>query len=185
MPWRHALPPPRTHTWHEAVRAVVGSLLGLGLTYWVCQNALGDMGDLPLLVAPMGAAAVLVFCAPTSPMAQPWPLMMGNVSAALVAITCCRLVHDPAIAAPLALSLSIAAMFLLRCLHPPGGAVALVIALGSPAIHAAGYRFVLMPIGLNALALLAASILINRAMRRPYPHRLVTATKEWQYRSPR
>ena len=183
MPWRHALPPPHSIPWHEAARAVLGALLGLGLTYWISQQALGNTGDLPLLVAPMGAAAVLVFCAPTSPMAQPWPLIMGNISAALVSITCCRLVHDPAMAAPLALSLSIATMFLLRCLHPPGGAVALVIALGGPAIHAAGYGFALMPIGLNALALLAASILINRALRRPYPHRLVTPAKEWHHKA--
>ncbi len=44
----------------------------------------------------------------------------------------------------LAASTAIAAMFALRCLHPPGGAVALTAVIGGPAIHAAGFAFPLV-----------------------------------------
>jgi CBS domain-containing membrane protein len=66
---------------------------------------------------------------------------------ALVGIACGRMIADPTLAAPLAGCLAIAAMFQLRCLHPPGGAVALAAVLGGPAVHAAGIGFALAPVG--------------------------------------
>jgi hypothetical protein len=50
------------------------------------------------------------------------------------------LLPDPLFAAPLAGGLSIAMMFLLRCLHPPGGAVAMTAVLGGPAGRLAARR---------------------------------------------
>ena len=38
--------------------------------------------------APMGASALLVFCMPASPVAQPWAVVGGNVLSALVGIAC-------------------------------------------------------------------------------------------------
>ena len=49
----------------------------------------------------------------------------------------------PGLAAAAAGSLAIAAMFTLRCLHPPSGAVALTAVLGGPAVASLGYGFVL------------------------------------------
>jgi CBS domain-containing membrane protein len=74
------------------------------------------------------------------------------------------------LAAPLAGCLAIGAMFYLRCLHPPGGAVALTAVLGGPAVHAAGYHFVLWPVGLNSLLLALAALLFNNLTGRRYPH---------------
>src|SRR6185436_10202571 len=70
----------------------------------------------------------------------------------------------------LAVFLAIAAMFALRCLHPPSGAVALTAVLGGPAVHAAGYGFVLVPVALNSLLLLGVALLFNNATGRRYPH---------------
>jgi CBS domain-containing membrane protein len=61
-------------------------------------------------------------------------------------------------------------MSLLRCVHPPGGAVALTAVIGGPAVLAAGYQFALMPVALNSALLLAAALAFNNLTRRPWPH---------------
>jgi len=71
----------------------------------------------------MGASSVLLFAVPASPLAQPWSIVGGNFVSALVGIGCAHWIPDPALAATLAVGLAIIAMFQLRCLHPPGGAM--------------------------------------------------------------
>ena len=73
-------------------------------------------------------------------------------------------------AAALAVALSIAAMMKLRCLHPPGGAVALTSVLGGTAVTGLGYQFVIWPIGLNSLCLLVMALFFNHLAGRRYPH---------------
>jgi CBS domain-containing membrane protein len=160
LPWR-----PR-----EALRGATGALLGILITYAVCRQALGDDRALPLLVAPMGASAVLLFAVPASPLAQPWSVMGGNVVSALVGVTCARFVPDPTGAAAAAVGLAILAMSLCRCLHPPGGAVALTAVIGGPTVAAAGYGFALAPVGLNTLLLVGAALLFNNLSGHSYPH---------------
>ena len=70
----------------------------------------------------------------------------------------------------LAGSLAIAAMLELRCLHPPSGAVALTAVLGGPTIRALGFGYVLVPVLLNSLLLLAWAICFNPRVGRRYPH---------------
>ena len=109
------------------------------------------------LIAPMGASAVLVFGVPASPMAQPWAVVGGNTVAAAVGIACVHFVPDIHLAAALAVSLAIGAMFLLGCLHPPGGASALLMVL----THTHDPSAVLFPVLFNAVALTAAGVLYN------------------------
>jgi CBS domain-containing membrane protein len=61
-------------------------------------------------------------------------------------------------------------MFALRCLHPPGGAVALTAVVGGPAVTAAAYHFVLFPVLVNSTVLMLAALAFNNATRRAYPH---------------
>jgi CBS domain-containing membrane protein len=91
----------------------------------------GDGSSLPWLVAPLGASAVLVFAVPASPLTQPRSLVIGNMLSAAIGLTLGMLLGDPLIAASLAVGLAIAAISLARCLHPPGGACALLCALGA------------------------------------------------------
>jgi CBS domain-containing membrane protein len=164
---RSFLPPAQSAGPRERARAVAGALAGLGVagvvTHWASAGSL-------LLIAPMGASAVLLFCLPASPLAQPWSVVGGNVVSATVGVVCARFIDDPMLAAPLAGCLAIAAMFQLRCLHPPGGAVALTAVLGGPTVHAAGFAFVLAPVGLNSALIAFAAILYNNATGRSYPH---------------
>jgi len=151
---------------------VLGATLGILVTAWMCHMAGGAAaGAWPWLVAPLGASAVLVFAVPASPLAQPWAVVGGNTLSALVGVACVRWVGSPELAVSLAVGLAIALMFALRCLHPPGGASALLVALnaiGDP-------RFALFPVLLNSLLLVATGIVYNHATRRSYPHRQLPA----------
>jgi CBS domain-containing membrane protein len=164
------LPPANAGDRFEQMRAALGALFGLVLTAIASYGLLGASGA-AWLIAPMGASAVLLFCVPASPLAQPWSVMGGNLVAALIGITCARVVDDVALAAAIAGCLAIAAMFLLRCLHPPAGAVALTAVLGGPAVHAMGYRFALTPVALNSALMLLTALFYNNATGRRYPHR--------------
>jgi CBS domain-containing membrane protein len=154
----------------ERLRACVGALLGILLTSWLSAKLGGHQAASVWLIAPMGASAVLLFALPASPLAQPWAFVGGNLSAALIGIGCAKLFASPATAAATAIGLSIATMYGLRCLHPPGGAVAVLTALGGPEIEAAGFGFVLAPVALNTLLLLLLAIAYNNLTGRRYPH---------------
>lgn len=165
-------PEPVSVDFKERTRACIGAFFGIVLTsvttYWLIGAS-----DLPLLMAPIGASAVLLFGVPSSPLAQPWSIVGGNTVAALVGVTFAMLIKEPVIAAAFGLSVAIALMFALRCLHPPSGAVALTAVIGGPAIHAAGYGFVLFPVFLNSVLLLLVALIYNNATRRTYPHTVV------------
>lgn len=153
----------------ERLRSAAGALVGILATGLVCRASVPTEA-LPILIAPMGASAVLLFAVPASPLAQPWSILGGNVVAALVGVTAGAWIADPFVAAACAIGVAIALMMLLRCLHPPSGAVALTAVLGGPAIRALGYGFVLWPVAANSLILLATALLFNNLTGRTYPH---------------
>lgn len=154
----------------ERLRAACGALIAIVLTGLATRLALGSTADLPALIAPMGASAVLLFALPASPLAQPWSIVGGNIVSAAIGVACARWIGEPMLAASLAVACAIITMFALRCLHPPGGAIALSAVLGGPAIQTAGFDFVWAPVALNSLLLLAIAFAFNNATRRRYPH---------------
>ncbi|WHA39925.1 HPP family protein [Agrobacterium larrymoorei] len=157
-------------SYKERMRAAVGALIGILLTGMLGYLTVGTTPALPALIAPMGASAVLLFAVPSSPLAQPWSILGGNIVSALIGVTIAALVPHVFTAAALAISIAIAAMISLRCLHPPSGAVALTAVLGGSAIHDLGYGFVLWPVAGNSIILLTAAVLFNNFTGRPYPH---------------
>lgn len=159
----------------ERLRAGVGALIGILLTGLVTRLALGDSAGVPMLIAPMGASAVLLFAVPASPLAQPWSILGGNLVAALVGVTAAIWIANPFLAAAVAVGAALALMLSLRCVHPPSGAVALTAVLGGPAVTAAGYGFVLVPVLLNSAILLAVALAFNPLTGRRYPHFAVPA----------
>ena len=158
-------------SFYDRLAACAGAVIGITLTAVVTTAVLGEGPAAFWLVAPMGASAVLIFAVPASPLAQPWPVIGGNVISALVGVAVASLVPSPAIAAGLAVGGAILAMSLLRCLHPPGGAAALTAVIGGPAVAAAGWMFPILPVGINAAILAAAGVLFHRVSRHSYPHR--------------
>lgn len=167
--WLQSFRPARTRiNARERWRIVLGSFVGILLAGLACHVAAGttDAGLL-WLVAPMGASAVLVFGVPASPLAQPWSVVGGNTLSALVGIACARWVGPPELAAAVAVGAAIGLMLALRCLHPPGGASALMMVLGG----ITDPWFALFPVFFNAVLLALAGIAYNNATRRAYPHR--------------
>lgn len=171
LPWWHSLLPPRASvSQHERFRSGAGALLGILLTGVVSALTLKSPVTALWLMAPMGASAVLLFGVPASPLAQPWSIVGGNLVAAVIGVACAKLIASPVVAASAAIFFAIGAMFALRCLHPPSGAVALTAVLGGPEIHAAGFDFVVAPVALNTLLLLLAAVAYNNLTGRRYPH---------------
>lgn len=156
----------------EQWRAALGAGLGIALTGWVCQ-LFATQFDLnwPWLIAPLGASAVLVFAIHTSPLARPWAVIVGNTVSALVGMACLHSLGSSPWVGGLAVCLSIVVMFSLRCLHPPGGAIALLVVLS----HQPNYAFVVFPVLVNALLLVFLGIAINRMTGKSYPHRVINA----------
>ena len=89
-------------TWRDRFLACVGATFGLGVTGLICSLLLDDRQHLPLLFGPMGASALLIFAVPTSPMAQPWPIIGGNSISGAIGLAVGAFVHEPAFAAALA-----------------------------------------------------------------------------------
>lgn len=140
----------------SAVGGFIGILLILKITHFFVPGVAGA-----LVVASMGASAVLLFALPHGPLSQPWPLVGGHVLSAMIGVTMHLLIDDIFLAGPLAVGISIAVMYYLRCIHPPGGASALAAVVSGPAVYALGYQFVLTPVLVNALVILVVALLVN------------------------
>lgn len=165
--WRHWFgkdPHPASHG--EKLLSALGAFLGILGVLVISHGVLGSQGT-ALVVTSMGASAVLLFAAPHSPMSQPWPVLGGHMLSSAIGITCALLIHDTLTAAAVAVALSIAVMYYLRCLHPPGGAAALAVVLGGDAVRTLGYAYLVTPLLLNVLVLLAVAMLFNA----PFIHR--------------
>ena len=159
MQFRDFFPVSTNTSIKESCYGALGAFVGLLGTALLCRWGLGL--EVHWLIAPMGASAVLLFATPASPLAQPWSIVVGNGVSALMGVLSASLVADPAQAAALAVMLAIAAMFLTRSLHPPGGAVALTAVIGGEGIRQLGVGYVLLPVLLNSLLLLLLALCYN------------------------
>lgn len=157
--------------WLRGAAGAVAGILLAGLAARLMLMLVAPAG-LPWLLAPVGASAVLVFAVPASPLAQPWAVMGGNLLSALVGLVAAALIGWPPLAVAVAVGAAIAVMSVARCLHPPGGACAVLAALGSPAVAAHGWGAFLGPLALNVIALIAAGYLWNNLTGHRWPHRM-------------
>lgn len=163
----------------ERFIAPTGAFVGIAATAWL-THLVTDDATLPLIVAPMGASAVLLFAVPQSPLARPWSVIGGNTLSALVGVAAMMLCGpiSTVLAAAVAVAAAIAVMSAARCLHPPGGAAALTAVVGGPAIHAHGFTFALLPVALSSTLLVSSAILYNYLARRRVPEALVSEDPE-------
>ena len=149
----------------SAVGGFVGilAILIVSLQFLPAQSA-------ALVIASMGASAVLIFAVPHGRLSQPWALIGGHVLSALVGVTCARYIDNTTLAAALAVGGAIGAMHYSRCLHPPGGASALAAVIGGSSVHDLGYQFVVTPVLLNVLVIFLVAVLFNALLPwRLYP----------------
>jgi CBS domain-containing membrane protein len=152
----------------EKLVSGIGGLVGMVVLAIVCERFVGSTN--PVLVASMGASAVLVFAVPHGQLSQPWPVLAGHIVSAAIGVTCAALLGTSAVVAGLAVGLTILAMHQFKFIHPPGGATALTAVIGGPAVTSMGYRFVLAPVALNAVLLVVLAVAINAVFPwRRYP----------------
>jgi len=149
--------------------SVISSFIAILIVAWVTQKS-GMSAAYPMIVASMGASAVILFIMPGSPLAQPWPLVGGHLVSAVIGITCAQLFANTIFASACASGGSVLAMLLLRCLHPPGAATALTPIIAGAPVNFMNYSFVLMPVGINVAVMLVMAIAINRwVLHHDYP----------------
>lgn len=144
----------------ERVVSLLGGLMCI-LTLFAVSGICIEDDALAPIVASMGASAVLLFAVPHGQLSQPWPLIGGHVVSAIIGVTCAYFIGNQILAAAMAVSLAIGSMYYLRCLHPPGGATALVAVIGGPAITSMGYLYVLTPVAINSITLLVTALAFN------------------------
>ena len=154
-------------SWLERMRSVFGAFIGLMLVITAAKY-LGELSGIDeWLMASLGASALLVFALPGSPMAQPWAVIAGNTLSALVGVTCAKWVDQPLLSLPLAASISILGMFVLRCLHPPAAAVALIAVLG----EIGHFRYALFPVMVDSMLLIMVGAIYSNLTGKTYPNR--------------
>jgi len=174
--WRRLKPEPAGVPAAEQWRSALAGTLAVLFTSWVSLQVLGSP---PFVIAPVGASTVILFALPNSPFAQPWSLVGGYLVSGIAGIAAASWVPDVPLAVALAAGLTILGSMALRCLHPPGGAVALYAVLGGEPVRALGWKFLYAPVLLNALLLLVAAVVLNNLLPgRRYPRPLPEAEAE-------
>ena len=136
--------------------AVLGMLLVAELAKYTGQ---------PLLLAPLGATAALLFAQPSSPLAQPLNVMGGYFIGACVCEVAFFLIPWTELAAAVAVGVTVVSMRQLRVTHPPAGALP-ILAFGSQ-LH--GYGLFLAGF-VGCVTLIALAFIVHRIPpRRTYP----------------
>jgi CBS-domain-containing membrane protein len=158
----HWLGVERNQTSHsEKLISALGAAMAITLTAWLSlQSGLSSDGQL-LIISSMGASAVLLFAVPHGALSQPWPVLGGHLISAFIGISCVQFLAADLWTAGIAVGLSVAAMYYLKCIHPPGGASALTAVVGGHAVLEMGYGFLLSPILLNVIAILLIAVSFN------------------------
>lgn len=153
----------------EWSRAAIGMAMGTLLSVWVCSLVFG-IEVAQHLIGPLGASAVLLFAVSSGALAQPWSILGGYLSAALVSLLMAHLLGRTLGSACLAAGLAVVLMCWLRCLHPPAGALALTLVLADPATIAMDWK-ALGPVMLGAATMLLCALAYNNLTRVRYPKR--------------
>lgn len=147
-----------SHT--EKLISVVGVLIGLIAIREISNWYLEDSSSL-LMIASMGASAILIFGMPHGALSQPWPVLGGHLVAATIGVTLSRFFPIDWWTPALAVALAMGAMHYLHCIHPPGGATAMIAVIGGEQVQALGYAYLFTPVLMNVLSLLLVAILFN------------------------
>ena len=91
---------------------------------------LSAVTGLPLLLAPLGPTALVIFGQPESPNAQPINIFAGYFIGTVVAVLAMSVVPEPFWLATLCVGLVMLVMLALRVTHPPAAAVPLLTYTG-------------------------------------------------------
>ncbi len=160
MPRRYVFRHQRSSCMPCWLKAAIGTVVSLGIVAF-----LDDLGGAPLLAAPLGASAMLVFGMPDSPMSQPANVVGGHVIATLVGLAFDQFLPGGWIMMGVSVAVVMVLLAALRLTHPPAGADPIVVMMSHP-----GWSFLLMPVLLGAVTLVVVAVVIHRLPpRSAYP----------------
>lgn len=109
------------HDWRVHAKSVAGTTASVSLV-----GAMAASTGLPLLLAPLGPTALLMFSQPKSPGAQPINIFVGYLIGTVMAVLATQVVPEPWWLATLCVGLTMLLMLVLRVTHPPAAAVPLL-----------------------------------------------------------
>jgi len=156
----------------EKLISAAGGFLGIFVVLLIGQWLL-DPRVAVIIVPSLGASAVLLFAAPHAPFSQPWNVIGGHGLSAFIGVACWQWIPDFTLAASASVGLAIGVMYFARCIHPPGGATALAVVIGSEKLQNLGYSYGYELILTNVVTILLVAILFNSLFRwRRYPAHL-------------
>lgn len=146
----------------EIVWAWIGGFSGIFGVWWL-NHWMGIQGNANLyLIGSFGASAVLIYGVPMGELSQPRNLVGGHVISAIVGVIAYNLFPDNVpLASALAVATAIAAMMVTNTTHPPGGATALIAVVGGTSVHELGWMYVLSPVLVGVLIMLAVAVIVN------------------------
>jgi len=146
-------------SWQEIIIDLIGGFLVVGALALIT-----DLTHMPLLWAPFGGTAVLVFAAHKSPFSQPINVLGGHLISATISLVLVGLLPHNTWTLMLTVGGVIAAMRATRLTHPPAGANPIVIYLAQPL-----WYVVLPSLAMGAAAILLLGFLVHRITRTEYP----------------
>ncbi|MFB2553124.1 HPP family protein [Ensifer soli] len=148
---------------HHPLKSAVGAILALSAV-----GLLAVYTGLPMLIAPFGASAVLLFGQPKSPLSQPANVVGGYLIAAVVGSIAAHALPGVWLAGAIGVGVAVGLMLFLRVTHPPAGAVPLV------AVASQFEAPVLFEVVLGGSLLLVAIAVLHHAIppRQQYPIRI-------------
>lgn len=137
--------------------------LGAGIALAIV-GALGALTGQPLVMAPFGASAVLLFAVPGSPLSQPANVVGGHVLATAIALLLRAGLPNQWWAAAVAVAIVVGVLAALRLTHPPAGADPLVVFAADP-----GLSFLVAPVLVGAVLMVAVATAFHRFSGSVYP----------------
>jgi CBS-domain-containing membrane protein len=152
-----------------AIANYTGSWLGTACTLGACLLVL-RFTDHPLLLASLGGSCVILFGMPDSEMALPRSLIGGHMLSSAIGLAFLHFGGSHEFYAVAAVATALVGMMATRTIHSPAGANPIVIFAES-----ARWSFLLSPLAIGLLLLLAAALLFNRLGRNraSYPRKWI------------
>ena len=144
--------------------AWVGCFVTISL-FGLMDAHLASLG-VPYMLGSYGTISVLAFgVGLRAPVLRPWNVIAGHLIAASCAVLCLGLPVPVWLARALALASAVAAMLWTGSVHPPGGALVMVL-MESAKFQALGWTYVLYPGLAGAMLLMCASAATDELKRR-------------------
>ncbi|AHF92629.1 membrane protein [Opitutaceae bacterium TAV5] len=137
------------------ILATLGTIVAISSLAYVSVNT-----EKLMLLGSFGASALLLFALPEAPLSQPRSVVLGHLSASVIALVCLICFGPQWWAMGVATGLGVGFMMLTRTVHPPAGSNAIIVFLAKPA-----WGFLVFSTLAGTLTLVVLAILYHRTTR--------------------